>query len=193
MLSFRICIPASAIRLASSTTGPLTSYNTLSSLVDFENCLITLSPIFSEYTIFELPASLTVLELSATSVRSFLCSKEAVHDEPLLFSGAAASVSSPASQLSSTSSVFARTPSMSLRGSLFPLRYWLMWLLPILTLYSRPIGSARRITSTCLSPLAFIASLSLCAIPAIFLLISCMLLQFCYACCVKLNAVQHAI
>ena len=40
IFSFRISFPSSSIRLASSSTGPLTSYSTLSSFVDFSNVLI---------------------------------------------------------------------------------------------------------------------------------------------------------
>ncbi len=49
MFSFSTLAPVSSILAASSTTGPLTSYNTLSNLVDFLNSLITAFPPILEY------------------------------------------------------------------------------------------------------------------------------------------------
>ena len=44
-MSFSTWVPRSSIRAASSTTGPRTSYNTLSSLDDFLNEYILESPV----------------------------------------------------------------------------------------------------------------------------------------------------
>ena len=52
----------------------------------------------------------------------------------------------PSSHCSSTCSVSARNLSVSARGVVLPLTYWLMWLLPSLT----PDAWAARTMSTCL-------------------------------------------
>ena len=75
--------------------------------------------------------------------------------------------SSPCSHSGSTSSASASTLRMSHRGSLLPLTYWLMWLLPSRMPCNAPMGSASRMISTCLSPLSAMICLSRSAIAAI--------------------------
>ena len=119
MLSFNTWVPSCSIRAASSTTGPLTSYNTFSNLLDFLNSLILL-PSF-------------LLKLNFSSGTSFW-----------IFSIGFSSVF-PSNQSGSTPRTSAKNWSISLRGTVFPDTYWLMWLFPSLM----PFSSARRTRSTC--------------------------------------------
>ena len=100
IFNFKIFVPSRSIRFASSTTGPRTSYKTLSSLLDL------------------LKWRTGGFLLSVREERSISGSKKSSLE------------ASPRSHSSSTSNVSARKWAISARGRVFPLTYWLIWLFP---------------------------------------------------------------
>ena len=154
MLSFRMCVPASSMRCASSATGPRTSYRTLSSLLDFLNSLIFLlldcSKFASDFppscpTDAPEPSPSTLSSALSTTGSEMKASESASVSG---FSDSPDSFNSPKNH----SGVVPRIPdnisSTSRRGRVFPLTYWLTWLFPSFC----PRSSAALIKSTCFMP-----------------------------------------
>ena len=135
MLSFNTWVPLASILAASSTTGPLTSYNTLLSLVDFLNSLIFTSPF-------------CLFNISFSDSSSFLFSAW------LLFS---VSKSLPLKYSVVTPNNSDRNCIILSLGIVLPLTYWLTWLFPNLIFLS----AAALTISICLRPFPFMHLFSL--------------------------------
>ena len=143
ILSLRMRAPSSSMRAASSTTGPRTSYKTLSSLLDFLNVRMGAPPVVCD----------------AESLR--IGRAEGAGFEPGLLARAASGPgpSPAASHVASASSTAASTSITSRRGMVLPLTYWLTWLFP----RCLPRVWAMRITSACLAPRSSISCFRRCA------------------------------
>ena len=169
MLSLRMRAPSSSIRAASSTTGPRTSYRTLSSLSDFLNCRMGVSPWMSLLTVVtgaDALAGDAVVGLGVAGATPGPLARAggtglAAGTRPTL--GVESLVGTPASQAASTRSRSARSAMTSRRGVTLPLTYWLTCDFPSLA----PFSAAIRTRSDCLMPAASIvaASLSLNELP----------------------------
>ena len=179
MFNFKTCVPASSIRAASSTTGPLTSYKTLSNLDDFLNSriflpsllLIFLLVVGAEVVCIFLLISLTIsvpeIELSclltdivsASEFSLLLFSNMVLFVSNIFLLLAEISVSdstldTPINHSSSTFKVFARNSKISVLGTVLPLTYWLTWLFPSLI----PCACAARTRSICFKFCFFMAA-----------------------------------
>ena len=134
-----MCSPSSSMRAASSTTGPRTSYRTLSSFEDFLNSRMVPLPCVSGPFAPSSSAGRRSPASGCTSSAAGGCG----HTPP------------PMSHSSPTPNSCARKRSVSARGTVLPATYWLMWLFPSFT----PWASAARTRSTCLRSRRAIASL----------------------------------
>ena len=148
MLSFRMRAPASSMRSASSTTGPRTSYSTLSSLVDFliSRMVSLLGSVRSMIGVAEAsacaPAAGAAPPAPCDELAGPLVPSAALRD-------AASGSISPAPSIShaaGTPSMSASTSPTGLRGTVLPFAYWLTWLFPSFI----PRSPAMRMRSACL-------------------------------------------
>ena len=148
MLSFRMRAPASSMRSASSTTGPRTSYSTLSSLVDF--------------LISRMVSLLGSVRSMTGAAKASARSSAAGAAPPAPFGALAGPLAPPAvlrdavsgsispvpsiSHAAGTPSTSASTSPTGLRGTVLPFAYWLTWLFPSFI----PRSPAMRMRSACL-------------------------------------------
>ena len=146
MLSLSTCMPDCSMRAASSTTGPRTSYSTLSSLVDLLKWRMGVPSGSCDGDVVW-GAGAWDDDVCGDGVRGASARPPGLSGTRFGCAGMSGRPRSwPSSHCSSTCSVSARNLSVSARGVVLPLTYWLMWLLPSLT----PDAWAARTMSTCL-------------------------------------------